>query len=93
LIYRAGSSYRLSAPYPMPTRDMFTVQMTPKMEGVSMKLVNTLGVEQKGEWGVVDGSENMSIWFDTRNVPSGTYHAVAYAGDEPIHTWTVTVFR
>ena len=90
LVFRAGSSYRLSAPYPMPASEQLSMQVMPAVSGLTLRLVDALGVVHHRTARSFNGS-NSELQFNTSDLATGTYHALLFLDGELLHAWPVSV--
>lgn len=91
LVYRAGASYRLSAPYPLPADNTLSVQVMPGT-GVSGRLVDVVGTV-RGTAVVYDRSDGAELVFATADLPPGPYIVIVEADGMPLRSLNITVVR
>lgn len=91
LIYRAGSPYQLSNPFPVPTRDRIRTQVrmpeTAQNGVVSAMVVNTLGQTVARAWTVTStvGTERVTdVEADVQSLDPGLYSIAIVLGDGSI---------
>jgi hypothetical protein len=91
LVYRAGSSYRLSAPYPQPADDVVSV-FTTAQQGVTGRLVDMFGASRVLA-AVYDRSNGTELVFSTQDLPPGPYVVVVELDGVPLRSASVSVVR
>jgi photosystem II stability/assembly factor-like uncharacterized protein len=90
LIIRAGVSYYLYPPYPLPANDRLHLQIAPPMPEATGYLLDALGNRYTVATSMQDGDRS-TILFDTSLLPRGAYIAVVEAEGTPPRGYPVVI--
>lgn len=91
LVYRAGTSYRLSAPYPQPADDLVAI-FTTAQQGVTGRLVDMVGAVRAVAT-VYDRSNGTELVFSTLDLPPGPYVVVVELDGAPLRSERIAIVR
>ncbi|MBI2793976.1 MAG: hypothetical protein HYX66_04905 [Ignavibacteria bacterium] len=92
LVIRAGKTYRLSAPYPMPANQQFAIEVEPAASQTTASMFDALGIERVRA-NVIRLDKNSLIEFRTDNLPVGVYQVVIEIDGDVVKSYTTIIQR
>jgi photosystem II stability/assembly factor-like uncharacterized protein len=92
LVIRAGKTYLLSAPYPMPANHQFAVEVEPAVSQTEASMFDALGIE-RARGNVINLEKSSHIEFLTDNLPVGVYQVVITFDGDVVKSYTTLIQR
>lgn len=92
IVIRAGKTYSLSAPYPMPAFQQFAIDVEPAVSGIAASMFDALGIE-RARASVMNLAGGAHLVFFTDGLPVGVYQVVVEVDGEVVKSYTTQLQR